>query len=98
MATEPLALALPRKSIAATTLATWLVSAAGDFVCASLLGILAYGSTFNRFWQGVASVPFGPRVFEMGARGVAAGLALHPFVAFVWAAGFLLARTRSAAS
>ena len=95
MATEPLALALPGKSIAATTLATWLVTAAWDFVCASLLGILAYGSTFNRFWQGVASVPFGPRVFEMGARGVAAGLALHLFVAFVWSAAFILALTRS---
>jgi len=84
-----------KRSIAAAIVATWLVTAAWDFVCASLLGILAYGSTFNRFWQGVASVPFGPRMFEMGARGLAAGLALHFFVAFVWSAAFILALTRS---
>jgi hypothetical protein len=76
---------------------TWLVTAAWDFVCASLLGVLAYGSTFARFWQGVASVPLGARAFAMGARGVAAGLALHLFVAFVWSTVFVLLLSRAAA-
>jgi hypothetical protein len=76
-------------------LRTWMVTAAWDFVCASALGILAYGSTFSRFWQGVASTAFGPSVFEMGAQGVAAGLALHLLVALVWSAAFVIALARS---
>jgi len=84
-------------SISAAILQTWLVTAAWDFVCASLLGVLAYGSTFARFWQGVASVPLGQRAFTMGAQGVAAGLLLHLFVAFMWSAVFVLVVSGSGA-
>jgi hypothetical protein len=62
-----------------------------------MLGMLAYGSTFSRFWQGVASVPLGARAFGMGSRGVAAGLVLHVFVALIWSSGFVLVLSRSAA-
>lgn len=96
MANRSVALSPPRKRIAASILVTWLVTAAWDCVCASLLSVLAYGSTFSRLWQGVASTVLGPAALTMGARGVAAGLALHLFVAFVWSAAFVLAVARSA--
>ena len=70
---------------------TWLVTAAWDFICASALGIFAYGSTLSRFWQGVATTVLGASALEMGARGVAAGLVLHLAVAFTWSAVFVLA-------
>ena len=84
-----------RGPVGRALLATWLVTAAWDFLCASALGVFAYGSTFSRFWQGVASVAFGPTVFEMGARGVAAGLGLHLLVALTWSAVFVFAAGRS---
>jgi len=71
-------------------LLTWLVTAAWDFACASMLGVFAYGSTLIRFWQGVASVPLGARAFQMGWRGFVAGLLLHAFVAFMWSAAFVV--------
>jgi len=83
-----------RVSVGAAILKTWLVVAAWDFVCASALSILAYGSTFSRLWQGVASTVLGAKAIEMGARGVAAGLALHLLVAFVWSAAFVLVLAR----
>jgi len=76
-------------------LLTWIVTAAWDLVCASALGVFAYGSTFSRFWQGVASTAFGPSVLEMGAGGVAAGLALHLLVALIWSSAFVIALARS---
>lgn len=78
-------------------LVTWLVTAAWDFVCATALSVLAYGSTFNRLWQGVASTVLGPPALTMGVRGVAAGLGLHVLVALTWSALFVLALTISAA-
>lgn len=72
-------------------LVTWLVTAAWDFMCASALSVFAYRSTFSRLWQGVAATALGPRALEMGARGVAAGAALHCVVAFVWSTLFVLA-------
>ena len=85
------------KSIAAAILVTWLVTAAWDLVCASMLSVFAYGSTFSRLWQGVASTVLGPAALTMGARGVAAGLGLHLAVAFVWSAAFVLALAASPA-
>jgi len=82
--------------VANVALVTWLVTAAWDFVCASALGVLAYHASFSRFWQGVASTALGPRALDMGAAGVAAGLALHLFVAFIWSALFVLALASSA--
>ena len=83
------------KSVGAAILVTWLVTAAWDFVCATLLSVLAYGSTFSRLWQGVASTVVGPAALSMGARGVAVGLALHLLVALVWSAAFVVAAAGS---
>jgi hypothetical protein len=43
-----------------------------------------------RVWNGVASVPFGARMMDAGAAGVAVGLLLHFCVAFAWSALLLL--------
>ena len=91
------ALSPRRPSIPAAILVTWLVTAAWDFVCASMLSVLAYGSTFSRLWQGVASTVLGPPALTMGARGAAAGLGLHLAVALTWSAVFVLAVASSAA-
>jgi magnesium-transporting ATPase (P-type) len=83
-------------SVGRALLVTWLVTAAWDFLCASALSVVAYGSTFSRLWHGVAAAVLGPAAFDMGARGVAVGLALHLTVAFVWSAVFVLALATSA--
>lgn len=97
MTASPNPLSALRKPIGAAILATWLVTAAWDFLCASALSVVAYGSTFSRLWQGVASTAFGPKMLEMGARGIAAGLVLHLLVALAWSAAFILALAGSAA-
>src|SRR3954470_20182181 len=86
-----------RQQLIRAVLATWLVTATWDFLCASALSVFAYGSTFSRFWQSVASVPLGPKVLEMGPRGVAAGLAVHLLVALAWSSVFVLALAASPA-
>jgi hypothetical protein len=86
-----------RQHLGRAVVNTWLVTAAWDFVCASALGVFAYGATFSRFWQGVAAVAFGPTMLEMGVRGVAAGLGLHLLVALTWSAAFVFVVARSAA-
>src|SRR5689334_4586229 len=68
-----------------------MVTAAWDFVCASLLSVLAYGSTFSRLWQGVAATVLGPAALTMGARSVAVGLGLHLVVALVCSAVLVIA-------
>jgi len=90
-------LSTSEQPVGRAVLVTWLVTAAWDFLCASALSVFAYGSTFSRFWQGVASVPLGPTAFTMGARGVAAGLGFHLLVALTWSAIFVLAAARSVA-
>ena len=97
MTTPSIPLSTQGKSIGAAILITWLVTAAWDFLCATMLSVVAYGSTFSRLWQGVASTAFGPKMLEMGARGVAAGLVLHLLVALTWSAAFILALAGSAA-
>ncbi len=97
MPIAPVSTSTPRESVGRAVLVTWLVTAACDFVCASALGVFAYGSTFSRFWQGVASVVLGPTALQMGARGVAAGLGLHLLVALGWSAAFVLVAFRSEA-
>jgi hypothetical protein len=95
MSALPLASAPPARSIALAILVTWLVTAAWDLACASMLSIFAYGSTFTRLWQGVASTVLGPKALTMGPRGVGVGLALHLLVALVWSAAFVVAADRS---
>ncbi|HEX6941311.1 MAG TPA: hypothetical protein VF128_00210 [Gemmatimonadaceae bacterium] len=96
MTASPLEFSAPGKPITASILTTWLVTAAWDFVCATMLSVFAYGSTFSRLWQGVASTVLGPPALTMGARGVAAGLGLHLMVALTWSALFVLAAAASA--
>ena len=85
-----------RSSVITAILATWLVTAAWDFVCATMLSVLAYGSTFARLWQSVAAVVLGAPALTLGARGVAAGLGLHLLVALTWSTIFVLTLDRSA--
>jgi hypothetical protein len=97
MTVAPVTHSAQRTPVGRAVLVTWLVTAAWDFLCASALGVFAYGVGFSRFWQGVASVALGPTALEMGGRGVAAGLMLHLAVAFAWSAAFVLALARSTA-
>jgi len=66
-----------------------------DGLFSSVLVIAAYGSTFTRLWQGVASVLLGPPAFEGGARTTAIGLLMHVGVAFTWSAIFLFVLMRA---
>ena len=96
MATEQGA-APDSRTIRRAVLVTWLVTAAWDFVCATALSVFAYGSTFARMWQGVASVVLGPDALQMGGRGILAGIALHLSVALTWSTVFVLALAASSA-
>src|SRR5687767_14152945 len=91
MSTAPAESATPCQPVGRAVLATWLVTAAWDFLCASALAVIAYRSTFSRFWQGVASVALGPAALEAGTWGGVAGLTLHLLVALTWSAAFVLA-------
>jgi hypothetical protein len=84
------------RRVPAAILTTWIVTAGWDFLCASALSIFAYGSTFSRLWQGVASAAIGARALQMGGRGVAVGLLLHLLVALTWSTVFVLAAAASA--
>lgn len=84
-----------RAPIGRAVLVTWLVTAAWDFVCASALSVFAYGGTFARLWQGVASTVLGQKALTMGTRGIAAGLGLHLLVALAWSAAFVVALAAS---
>src|SRR3954462_13490607 len=95
MTTRPLT--TPRRAVGAAILSTWLVTAAWDFVCATMLSVFAYGVTFSRLWQGVAARVLGPAATTMGARGVAAGLGLPLLVALAWSTIFVLAVAASVA-
>jgi hypothetical protein len=78
----------------ALLLRTWLTIAVIDGIFASCLSIFAYGSTFSRLWQGVASAVLGPSALQGGMRTVIVGLVLHVCVAFTWSVVFLtLARS-----
>jgi uncharacterized membrane protein YagU involved in acid resistance len=61
-----------------------------DFLFATCLSVFAYKSTFERLWQGVASVPFGAQAIGGGATWTAIGIATHIFVAFGWSLVFVL--------
>jgi hypothetical protein len=83
----------PGFSFTRALLAVWLVTAAWDAVCATALGVLAYGSTAAGVWQGVAATVMGTQALSGGAPAVAAGLGLHLMVAFTWSALFVAAAT-----
>ena len=81
----------PRASFARELLPVWLVTAAWDAVCATALGVLAYGSTAAAVWQGVASTVLGSPALTGGAPAVATGLGLHMMVALTWSTLFVAA-------
>lgn len=83
--------ATARPSLARVLVPVWLVTAAWDFLCASALSALAYHTPVARLWRGVAATALGPSALEGGSAAVAAGLALHLAVAFVWSAVFVIA-------
>jgi hypothetical protein len=66
-----------------------ILTGVADGVFAVVLTLM-YGRTFERLWQGVASVPFGAGMFQKGALGAAVGIALHFCVAFGWSLVMLL--------
>ena len=66
-----------------------LLTAISDGLFATVLTVVAFGGTFTRLWQGVASVPLGREALDGGARTVWIGLGLHLCVAFFWSAVFL---------
>lgn len=66
-----------------------LLTGVVDFLFASALSVFAYGSTFSRLWQGVASVPLGRQALEGGTPMVATGIVIHFGVAFAWSAVFV---------
>lgn len=71
-----------------------LLTAVSDGLFATVLTIVAFGGTFTRLWQGVASVPLGRAALDGGARTVGIGLGLHVCVAFFWSAVFLFGAMR----
>lgn len=71
-------------------LRAWLVTGVTDALFSSCLVKFAYGSTVTRLWQGVASVPFGPKMLEGGTKTALLGLALHFGVALTWSVVFLI--------
>jgi hypothetical protein len=68
----------------------WLVIALVDFLFATALSTLAYGSTFTRLWQGVATTALGPDALS-GTALTIAGIVVHIIVALVWSTVFLVA-------
>jgi len=81
--------------IAGRLLRTWLLIGVVDFLFATCLSVFAYGGTFARLWQGVASVPLGAEAMKGGSRTVAIGILLHFAVAFFWSAFFLFVALRA---
>jgi hypothetical protein len=67
----------------------WLTTAVSDAIFSSVLVTVFYGSTFSRLWQGVASVPLGPKALDGGAQTVLVGLLIHLCVALTWSTVFL---------
>jgi hypothetical protein len=75
----------------------WLVIAAVDFLFATALSTLAYGSTFTRLWQGVAATALGANAPGEGTTLTIAGIVVHICVALVWSMVFLIAYDNSSA-
>src|SRR5262245_11513755 len=74
-----------------------LLTAVIDGLFSGVLAQFFYGSTAERLFQGVASVPLGTDVMNVGARTAAAiGIGIHVCVAFAWSAIFLFGFMRLA--
>ena len=83
--------ALRRAPFVRELLPVWLVTTVWDGICATALGVLAYGSTAAGVWQGVASTVLGAPALTGGAGATAVGLGLHALVALTWSAVFVAA-------
>lgn len=83
--------ALRRAPFARELLPVWLVTTVWDGVCATALGVLAYGSTAAGVWQGVAATVLGAPALTGGVGATLAGLGLHMLVALTWSAVFVAA-------
>jgi hypothetical protein len=59
-----------------------------DGLFSSALSVLAYGSTVQRLFQGVAATLLGQRAFEGGTLTFLLGVVMHFGVAFGWSAVF----------
>src|SRR5436189_584414 len=68
---------------------TWLTIALIDFTFASCLSVFVYNNTFERFWQGIASVLLGPSALQGGTRTMLIGIAMHFGVALAWSSVFV---------
>ena len=80
---------MARLSFARAVLPVWLVTTVWDAVCATALGVLAYGSAAAAVWQGVAATALGASAPSGGTARLVTGLAVHSAVAFTWAAIFV---------
>jgi hypothetical protein len=80
-----------RTSFTRAVLPVWLVTAVWDAICATALGVFAYGSTPAAVWQGVAATAFRPLGLQGDAATAASGLAVHALVALTWSALFVAA-------
>jgi len=65
-----------------------LLTALSDFTYGSVQAVFFYKASFARFWQGVASVPFGRWVIDYGWSTVVLGLVCHVVVALWWTGVF----------
>ena len=82
---------MERSAFARAVVPVGVVTAVWDAVCATALGVFAYGSAAAAVWQGVAATALGASVPSGGTARLAAGLAVHTAVAFTWAAIFVAA-------
>jgi hypothetical protein len=86
-----------KPSVLSRLVRAWLTTAVCDGIFSSVLVTVFYGSTFARLWQGVASVPLGPKALEGGTQTVLVGLLIHFSVALTWSSVFLVIWMRSGA-
>jgi hypothetical protein len=71
-----------------------LLTGLSDGLFASVMSVVASGSTVTRLWQGVASVLLGIEAFNGGRRTALIGLLMHFGVAFGWSTVFLFLVSR----
>jgi len=73
-----------------TWLRAWALITVVDGIFATVLPVVAYGQSFGRVWQGVASLLLGRAAIQGGARTILFGLVMHATVALVWTTVFLV--------
>jgi len=84
-------------SIGSLLLRAGLLTGFCDGLFSISLAVLAYHSTVQRLFQGVASTLLGPGALDGGPRTAIIGVLMHIGVAFGWSTVFLLLLLQSAA-